>query len=65
LPQPPAQIRPATACIDITQNNIAAAIPEWEAAVHLDRNDKSSMANLGVAYVQTGSYDKAITFYQN
>ena len=51
--------------IDIAQNNIAAAIPEWEAAVHLDRNDKGSMANLGVAYVQTGSYDKTIIFYQN
>ena len=50
--------------IDVAQNNIAAAIPEWEAAVRLDKNDKSSTVNLGVAYMQTGSYDKAVSIYE-
>jgi len=50
--------------IAVAQNNVAAAVPEWEAAVRLDRNDKSSVTNLGIAYMQTGSYDKAVTLYQ-
>lgn len=50
--------------IDVAQNNIAAAIPEWEAAVKLDKTDKSSEINLGVAYMQTGSYDKAVDVYE-
>lgn len=59
-----AQAHRLMADIDVAQNNIAAAVPEWEAAVRLDKNDKSSQVNLGVAYMQTGSYDKAVTLYQ-
>lgn len=50
--------------IDVAQDNIAAAIPEWEAAVKLDKKDKTSEVNLGVAYMQTGSYDKAVAVYE-
>lgn len=51
--------------IDVAQKDIPAAIPEWEAAVKLDKNDKSSRVNLGSAYLETGSYDKAVTFFQD
>ena len=50
--------------IAVAQNNIAGAVPEWEAAVRLDRNDKNSLTNLGSAYIQTGAYDKAVILYQ-
>ena len=59
-----AQAHRLMADIDVAQNNIAAAIPEWEAAVKLDKSDKSSAVNLGVAYMQTGSYDKAVDIYE-
>ena len=59
-----AQAHRLMADIDVAQNNVAAAIPEWEAAVKLDKNDKSSTVNLGVAYMQTGSYDKAVSIYE-
>lgn len=59
-----AQAHRLMADIDVAQNNIAAAIPEWEAAVRLDKNDKSSTVNLGVAYMQTSSYDKAVSIYE-
>ncbi len=59
-----AQAHRLMADIDVAQNNIAAAIPEWEAAVKLDKNDKSSTVNLGVAYMQTGNYDKAVDIYE-
>ncbi|MGI4787773.1 MAG: tetratricopeptide repeat protein [Janthinobacterium lividum] len=50
--------------IFVAQNNIAGAIPEWEVATRLDRSDKTSRANLGIAYLQVGSYDKAVSLYQ-
>ncbi len=59
-----AQAHRLMADIDVAQNNIAAAIPEWEAAVKLDKKDKSSTVNLGVAYMQTGNYDKAVDIYE-
>ena len=60
-----AQAHRLMADIDVAQNNITAAIPEWETAVQLDKKDKSSRANLGVAYMQTGAYTKAVTLYQD
>lgn len=59
-----AQAHRLMADIDVAQNNIAAAIPEWEAAVKLDKNDKSSTVNLGVAYMQTSNYGKAVDIYE-
>lgn len=59
-----AQAHRLMADIDVAQSNVAAAIPEWESAVRLDKNDKSSTVNLGVAYMQTGSYDKAVSIYE-
>lgn len=59
-----AQAHRLMADIDVAQNNIAAAIPEWEAAVKLDKGDKSSQVNLGVAYMQTGNYAKAVDIYE-
>ena len=50
--------------VDVALNDIPAAISEWEAAVKLDKRDKSSEVNLGVAYMQTGSYDKAVDVYE-
>ena len=59
-----AQAHRLMADIDVAMNNIPAAIPEWEAAVKLDKKDKNSEANLGNAYMQTGSYDKAVDVYE-
>ncbi len=59
-----AQAHRLMADIDVAQNDISAAIPEWEAAVKLDKNDKSSTVNLGVAYMQTSNYDKAVDIYE-
>ena len=59
-----AQAHRLMADIYVALDNIPAAIPEWEAAVKLDKRDKSSQINLGVAYMQTGSYDKAVDVYE-
>ncbi len=59
-----AQAHRLMADIDVAQKDIAAAIPEWEAAVKLDKKDKSSQVNLGVAYMQTSNYAKAVDIYE-
>lgn len=59
-----AQAHRLMADIDVAQNDIAAAIPEWEAAVKMDKKDKSSSVNLGVAYMQTSQYAKAVDIYE-
>ena len=46
------------------QNDVADAIPNWEAASRLDKNDKTSQLNLSSAYMQTGAYEKAIPLYR-
>ena len=59
-----AQAHRLMADIDVALNDIPAAIPEWEAAVKLDKRDKISQANLGGAYLQTGNYAKAVDIYE-
>lgn len=59
-----AQAHRLMADIFVRQNKIADAIPEWEAAVKIDGNDRVSRENLGAAYLQTQQFDKAAQVYK-
>lgn len=59
-----AQAHRLMADIFVRQDKIADAIPEWEAAVKLDGNDRVSRENLGAAYLQTQQFDKAALVYK-
>lgn len=59
-----AQAHRLMADIFVRQDKIADAIPEWEAAVKLDGNDRVSRENLGAAYLQTQQFDKAAQVYK-
>lgn len=51
--------------IYIRQDKIKDAIPEMEEVVRLDPKDDNTRDNLGIAYIQTGQYDKASAFYRD
>ncbi len=59
-----AQAHRLMADIFVRQDKIADAIPEWEAAVKFDGNDRVSRENLGAAYLQTQQFDKAVQMYK-